>query len=65
MVDGTFAVQLVWVILPEVEMVWVKIFPSSGIHGPQMLSVVCQKQEVFRLLMSNYKMFYHEELNFK
>lgn len=36
---GTLAVQLVWVILPEVEMVCVKIFPSSGIQGPQMLSV--------------------------
>lgn len=36
----TLAVQLVWVILPEVEMVWVKIFPSSGIQGPQMLSSV-------------------------
>lgn len=34
------AVQLVCVILPEVEMVWVKIFPSSGIQGPQMLSDV-------------------------
>lgn len=36
----TLAVQLVWVILPEVEMVCVKIFPSSGIQGPQMLSDV-------------------------
>lgn len=39
-VSVTLAVQLVWVILPEVEMVWVKIFPSSGIQGPQMLSSV-------------------------
>lgn len=35
---STLAVQLVWVIFPDVEIVCVKIFPSSGIHGPQMLS---------------------------
>lgn len=37
---STLAVQLVWVIFPDVEMVCVKIFPSSGIHGPQMLSEI-------------------------
>lgn len=42
----TLAVQLVWVILPDVEMVCVKIFPSSGIQGPQMLSDVCKSEHV-------------------